>query len=60
MNQPPKNSELQIACEKYSVEEFRKFVKQLQQGQPVDQALQRVYGSGAQQVARAYATSLKR
>ncbi len=39
---------------------FAQFVKQLQQGQPVDQALQRVYGSSAQQVARAYATSLKR
>lgn len=39
---------------------FAQFVGQLQQGQSTNQALQRVYGSDAQQVARAYVASLGR
>ncbi len=39
---------------------YAQFVKELQQGQPLEQALQRVYGSSPQQVARGYATSLNR
>lgn len=39
---------------------FAQFVGQLQQGQSVDQALQRVYRTSAQQTAVAYATSLGR
>lgn len=39
---------------------FAQFVKQLQQGQSVNQALQAVYGANAQQVARTYAAALTR